>query len=285
MSIEWKFNRIGIYGVGLMGGSLGLALKQAHPECCIVGIGRNESRLHEAKRLGAIDESNTFTSPIEAPLDLLILCTPVRLLSEHLQKSLPYLSDHAVITDVGSTKSRVIEFCEPLIQKEQVFIGSHPMAGSHKTGVQAADSGLFQNRVCVVTPTDNTPKQQLNQLISLWQSVGMRVVQLTPQVHDELTAFSSHTPHLIAAALCLMAREKSPQIFDVLGKGFSDTTRIAAGDPNVWLDICLENREHILDALDTLSSQIESIQQAIQHSNEDEILNFLKQAQVFRESI
>lgn len=277
------FNTIGIYGVGLMGGSLGLAVKQKWPECRIIGIGRNEARLKEAVLCGAVDEWSTEPAKISPPLDLLVLCTPVRLLAGHLQDCLPVLAPQAVITDVGSTKNNVVKACEEATPADFTFIGSHPMAGSHKSGIEAADQTLFDGKTCIVTPTDSTPTEPLEKIQCFWKTLNMQVIKMLPEQHDKLTSLSSHLPHLVAASLCQLAGNAGKDIFDVIGTGFLDTTRIAAGDPKIWIDICMENKEELFKALSTLQQDINQLQSIIEQGNEQELKIYLEQSKKFRD--
>jgi len=279
------FQHIGIYGVGLLGGSLGLALKSVWPESEIVGIGRSAERLIEAKNRGAVDRFTCDPERIDPPLDFLVVCTPVRQVPEHLRQTLPSLQPGAVVTDVGSTKRTVVQRCEALAGNSVAFIGSHPMAGSHETGVKAATSRLFQDKICVVTETECSRLEALQAVRQIWETVGMRVIRMTPEQHDRLTARSSHLPHLIAAALCHVVGNMEPEIQSVLGDGFRDTTRIAAGDPGMWLDICLENRSEILASMQSLQTVLQNLNQWLAQADEPAVLRFLEQAQAWKKSV
>ncbi len=279
------YKRIGIYGVGLLGGSLGMALKAVNPDFTIIGIGRSAERLEEARRREAIDTYTCDPANINPPLDFLIICTPVRKVTEHLLQTLPSLKKGALVTDVGSTKTLVVNQCEKHGGNTIKFVGSHPMAGSHKTGVKAAIKDLYKKKICVVTQTERTNPTALEAVCSLWQLVGMRVVRMSPDLHDRLTARSSHLPHLVAASLCHVANNMESDITSVLGNGFRDTTRIAAGDPGMWMDICLENRDEILAAVDSMLSILHDLRQQIAMEDEHAIFQFLEQAQQWKKSV
>lgn len=273
------FRSLGIYGVGLLGGSLGLALKAISPELEIVGIGRSESRLLTAKQLGSIDRYTCDPSTLDEPLDGLILCTPVRLVPKAFQSMIGALTQNALVTDVGSAKGILTRDCEDIAEGRCYFVGSHPMAGSHETGVEAARADLFEGRVCVVTETPRSHKPAVEKIVNLWKRLGMKTVRMSPALHDQLTAYSSHLPHLVAAALCQAARTQGKEIEPVLGNGFLDTTRIAQGDPSMWVDICLDNRKSILGSLLTLRTVLTDLYCAIESSDEEAIRAFLTQAQ------
>lgn len=273
------FQHLGIFGVGLLGGSLGLALKNLFPSIRIVGIGRSKERLQTALNRGAIDEFTCDPASISPRLDALVLCTPVRMVPTALQAALPALESNAIVTDVGSTKATLVRECESIVEGRGHFVGSHPMAGSHKTGVEAARADLFHNKICVVTRTERSHPPALETVIALWRVVGMRIVQLNPAEHDRLTAFSSHLPHLIASALCHAAKSQGKEIDPVLGNGFRDTTRIAQGDPAMWVDICLENREAIRVSLLSFQQILKDLYDRIDSADEAAIRDFLEQAQ------
>ncbi len=274
---DLPFKRIGIYGVGLLGGSLGLALKETSLDVEIIGIGRSDERLKMALDKGVIDSYTCDPGEISPLLDALVICTPVRLAPKALISTWPSLTENAVITDVGSTKDMLVHGCEAAAGK-RFFVGSHPMAGSHKTGVSAARADLFNNKICVVTETENSNAPSVESIVQLWQLIGMRVIRMSPTDHDRLAAHSSHLPHIIASAMCHSALTQGKDIEPVLGDGFRDSTRIAQGDPSMWVDICLENRDAILNALQSLQSIISNFYDSIDASDENAIRSFLTEA-------
>lgn len=284
MNSQLPFQRLGIVGVGLLGGSLGLALKSRAPDIHITGIGRSEERLAEALRRGAIDQYALGSAVIAPPLDALVICTPVRLVPAALRTALPSLAPQALVTDVGSTKAGLVRQCEELAEDAVWFIGSHPIAGSHKTGVQAAKANLFHNKVCVVTATSRSHPPALEAITGLWRFLGMKVIHMDPGEHDRFLAFSSHLPHIAAAALCHAAMGKGKPIEALLGKGFRDTTRVAGGDPGLWLDICMENRESLRDSLLVLRRWITDFLSWLDRGDEAAILQFLTEAQKWKKN-
>lgn len=276
------FKRIGIFGVGLLGGSLGLALKERDSAVRIVGIGRSEQRLGAALDMGAIDEICTDPAALRDPLDCLVLCTPVRMIPGHFERALPALRDGAVITDVGSTKKALVESCEAVAGRRVRFVGSHPMAGSHESGVEAAKADLFDNRMCVMTPTAATDPEALRLTIDLWKLLGMRIVEMSPADHDRFTALSSHLPHLTASALCHAVQTGGDGVKPVIGSGFIDSTRLAEGNPELWLDICLDNREAISAAIDALRESLDALQRRMNAGDEEAVSEFLTSAQSWK---
>lgn len=279
------FERIGIYGVGLLGGSLGLALKHAFPEAERIGIGRNSERLQNAMNRGAIDRLTTDPATLEHSLDALVLCTPVRDVARHFEAVRPALAPHAIVTDVGSTKTVLVAECERVAGSEYRFVGSHPMAGSHKTGVDAARDDLFRDRLCIITPTPDTDPDAQTWVSDLWKALGMNLMLLSPEEHDRIAAYTSHMPHLVAAALCHTVQGQGERIRHVIGSGFQDTTRIAAGDPGLWVDICMDNQEELLRALEVFQRDVDAIRNAIREGNADEVQRFLQAAKSWKDSL
>ncbi|MDP8245674.1 MAG: prephenate dehydrogenase/arogenate dehydrogenase family protein [Candidatus Hinthialibacter antarcticus] len=277
------FQRIGIYGVGLLGGSVGLAIKRRWPQAQVVGIGRSVERLNEAVQCGAVDEISTQPDAIEPKLDALILCTPVRLIPENFKQTLASLTPNAVVTDVGSTKDELVAQCEAVAGNRVRFVGSHPMAGSHETGVAAARAELLDGRVCIVTPNETSDAEAVKLTLEFWQELGMRVTEMSPADHDRLTAHSSHLPHLTAKALCRVAEAQGDAILPVVGTGFHDTTRLAAGSPDIWFDICLDNQSAICDALTALSDELISLKKLIESGDEAGLREFLEKAKAWKD--
>ncbi len=274
-----SIQRVGIYGVGLLGGSVGMALKDKYPHLQILGIGRNEKKLQKAAELQAIDVWSCHPEEINPALDLLILCTPVRLLGRFLRQTMPSLKPKAIVTDVGSTKVRIVRQCERVAGDEVRFVGSHPIAGSHQTGVEAATKDLLRGKVCVVTETRHSDAYAVDFIASLWENLGMKVVRMSPQNHDYMLANSSHLPHMVAAALCHVVKEVGKEIQPFLGSGYRDTTRIAAGDPVMWVDISMDNREELLTSLKAMRHVIQDLESFLQREDEEALLEFLQQAQ------
>ncbi|HNT36131.1 MAG TPA: prephenate dehydrogenase/arogenate dehydrogenase family protein [bacterium] len=283
------FGTVGILGVGLLGGSLGMALKSAYLAERIIGIGRNQQRLQLALECGAVDEVSLNVSCVAPVLDLLVIATPVDRIASFVQESAEKLKPGAVITDVGSTKAKVVAQSESSIGRDDVFfVGSHPMAGGEKTGVQAARKDLFEGATCFVTPSPSTNPGARDQVCQLWRSVGGNVHLVSPEEHDALVAASSHLPHLIASALCLSAErsaENHAMLSKALGAGFKDTTRIAAGSEDLWRDICMHNRNNLLDCFEQFSLILEEIRIALGTNQEERLEALLRRAREFRENL
>lgn len=271
-----QVKRVAIFGVGLLGGSIGLALRAVAPGCQIVGYGHRQSTLDHARGIGAIDQS--FTSPTAAAegADLVILCTPVAIFPSLLQQLAPALSAKAVVTDVGSTKRSVVRAAEAVLTPGRgAFVGSHPMAGSEKRGVEFARTDLFQGARCIVTPSDRTDAAALQAVEGFWRSLGMNVVRLSPEEHDRLVCDVSHLPHAVAAALVAMQQDPA---LALAGKGFLDTTRIAGGDGSLWRDILQDNRDNLAASLKRFSATLAELVELLEPDQAQALANWLDAA-------
>jgi prephenate dehydrogenase len=264
--------RITILGVGLLGGSIGLAAKSVLSDCKIIGYGHRASTLKKAMECGAIDEGQPNLLRAVDGSDLVILCTPVGMFAELLRDMADGLAPDTVVTDVGSTKRSVVRMAEDLLPSNIHFIGSHPMAGSEKRGVEFARTDLFQNALCLVTPTPQTDAHALAKVQQFWKSIGMRIARLSPHDHDRLLADISHLPHALAACLIAMQHEAG---LDLAGKGFLDTTRIGSGDANLWRDILLDNRDNLRGSLSRLRDQLRELEHLLEDGDREELARWL----------
>jgi prephenate dehydrogenase len=266
--VRWK--KITIVGVGLLGGSLGLAIKRRRLAGRVEGYARRIATVEECRKLKALDKTTLDLASAVKDADLVILCTPLAQMRTLVKQMLPSLKRGAIVTDVGSVKASVVKDVEGLIAKAGAhFVGSHPMAGGEKSGVSAARADLFVNAVCVVTPTRKTPVAVLSQVEDFWEAVGARLLGLSPEQHDALVARSSHLPHAIAATLAawvLDPKHPFPQN-KLCATGFRDTTRIASGSPEMWRDIALANRRHLGRALNAFTADLRKFQAALQRGD------------------
>lgn len=249
-----------ILGVGLLGGSIGLGLRACASPCKIVGYGYRRETLEQAQAFGAIDRWSLDLGEAVADADLVILCTPVGLFETMLKQLAPVLKPGTLVTDVGSTKRSVVRLAQDLLPDANPFVGSHPMAGSEKRGVEYARADLFHNALCILTPTAGSPRSIVTGLEVFWKSLGMRIIRLSPEEHDAAVADISHLPHLLAAALVSM---QSRSAMPLAGNGFIDTTRIASGDARLWRDILLDNRDNVLTSLTRLQNEIATLKKLI----------------------
>jgi prephenate dehydrogenase len=276
-----------IVGVGLIGGSIAAALKSKRFARKVVGVGRDAARLSAAKSRGLIDEAATDISAVIERSSLVVICTPVDLVVSNARaiKSIceerwPKSSEHELplITDAASVKATI---CESLKQLPR-FVGSHPIAGSHHQGFEFADAHLFENRTCIVTPIAGANQDSVNRIDRFWQSIGMQTIRMTPEDHDVGLAMTSHLPHLVAAALSATLTDANRRL---IGTGFRDTTRISAGDPNLWSGIFLENAASVSRGIDEVQKQLESFKAALDRRDENEIRRLLRISQAIRKSL
>ena len=277
--MRWK--KISLLGVGLLGGSLGKAVKQRRLAGLVAGFVRRQAGARECEALGAADFATCDLPKALAGADLVVLCTPVAQMLPVVKRMLPFLERGAVVTDVGSVKGSVVREVERLVGSAGAhFVGSHPMAGSEQTGVAAAQGDLFVNAVCVITPTRKTNRTALRKVERLWEQVGAKVLKLSPDRHDEFVSRSSHLPYVLAAHLASFAlnpaypREQA----QLCAKGFRDTTRVASGSPEMWRDIVLANRDHLLRGLAELTGDLRTFKRMLSRGDSEPILNFFIEA-------
>lgn len=246
------FNRVAIVGLGLIGGSMGLSLRQARAAQQVIGYDLGRGVSDHARRVGAIDQSHNSLADAVRGAELIILATPVGAMRALLQEMATLASPGAVITDVASTKSQVISWAEEFLPGNVFFIGGHPMAGKEISGVDAADPALFRNRIYCLTPTRKTSPAALNKVSILVEALGARVRFLEPAEHDGQVAQVSHLPFVVSAALMNAVAESASWGDSSLlaASGFRDATRLAAGNPEMYRDICLTNHEALLHSLD-----------------------------------
>jgi prephenate dehydrogenase len=265
-----RFGKITIIGVGLLGGSMGLAVKRKKLAREVAGFVRRAASLKDCEKAGAVDFATTDLLAAVSNADLVILCTPLAQMSLLVKQFLPALKRGAIVTDVGSVKAGVVRELESLIQKSGAhFIGSHPMAGAEKTGVAAARADLFANAVCVLTPTKKSSATAVRKIKQFWKSLGAHVLKLAPEQHDLLVSRTSHLPHVVAATLAnLVLNPTNPKTQAALcANGFRDTTRIASGSPEMWRDIALANRKNLSRSLDALVFELKRFQNTLKKSD------------------
>lgn len=277
-----SLKQISIAGVGLLGGSVGLALRAAGFAGRRLGIGRRESSLKAAIEYGAVDEVTQDVAAGVAAADLVILCSPIGQFEDLMRRMAPALPPTARVTDVGSTKQEVIRMAARCLPRGVRFVGSHPMAGSEKTGVEFARADLFDRAVCLITPTPKTDPADVEWLDAFWRALGGHTRVLTPQRHDALLARVSHLPHAVATALVQMALKDAA--IEVAGPGFGDTTRIASGDPALWTDIFRTNREAVCKAVDGLIAELTRFRDRLASDETTALFDWLQQSREARDA-
>jgi prephenate dehydrogenase len=280
------FRKLTIIGVGLLGGSLGLAVRRRKLARRTAGFVRRAASLKDCKKAGVADFVTTDLLAAVWDADLVILCAPLAQMRPLAERMLPALKPGAIVTDVGSVKAGVMRELETLIAKAGAyFVGSHPMAGAEKIGVNAARADLFENAVCVVTPTNKTNRAALSKVKQFWKAVGSRMLELTPATHDLLVSRSSHLPHVMAATLAnLVLHPAQPRIqAAVCANGFRDTTRIASGSPEMWRDIALANRKNLGRSVDAFVAELKKFRRALAKADAVTIAKFFATAKQRRD--
>lgn len=277
-----NYEHVVIVGVGLLGGSIGMALRERGLAKTVVGVGRDASKLQNAVNLGAIDSFTQDLASACKPADLAIVCTPVQLVSSVVCDCLKFMPG-GLITDVGSTKATI---CEQVPQSNSNaparFVGSHPLAGSEKVGVEHARGNLFDGRTCVVTPTSETSPADVQRTSQLWNHLGSHTVTMDPQAHDAAIARTSHVPHIVASALSASTPD---EVLDLAASGWIDTTRIAAGNPDLWQQIISENRMPVIEALTEFTGQLNRWIDAIERNDSTAIQELLELGKRQRDSV
>ncbi len=277
-----KWDTVAILGVGLIGGSIGLALCERGLARRVVGIGRSAARLGMAKRMGAITSTTVHLKRGVADAELTVVCTPVARIVEDVRAVAEHCPAGSLITDVGSTKREIVAALDMVLSRDVGFVGSHPLAGSEKTGVAAARADLFQGRVTVVTPTRRSDEKDVAAVSKFWSDIGSRVDRMSATVHDRIVAATSHLPHLVASVLSSIARGEE---LSLASTGWFDTTRIAAGDPELWTQILLMNRRHVSKALDRFETRLAAVRRGLNDGDAASLTRFLEQAKQNRDAV
>jgi len=282
-----QFRKITIIGVGLLGGSIGLAARQRRIAGEIAGFVRRAASLKDCEKAGAVDYATTDLLAAVSKADLVILCTPLAQMPSLAQQLLPALKRGAIVTDVGSVKADVVRELESLVKQSGAhFVGSHPMAGGEKMGVRAARADLYADAICVVTPTKKSNPNAVRKLEQFWQALGARTLRLDAARHDLLVSRSSHLPHVVAATLVnLVLGPANPKTqVGLCATGFRDTTRIASGSPEMWRDIALANRKHVARSVDAFAAELKKFQSALKRDDASAVETFFANAKRRRDN-
>lgn len=278
-----------VIGLGLIGGSLALCIKDEHPNATIMGYDVNQKQSQLGKMLGVIDEIVEDISIGATKADLILIATPVKEVERIIELlcDVP-LKDNVIISDAGSTKLEIVKKAVCLKENGIAFIGGHPMAGSHKSGVTAAKSILFENAFYLFTPEEDTRVEDLEKLQSWLKGTKARFLQVRPEEHDYITGVISHFPHVIAASLVHQAEKTSLKqnlITRLAAGGFRDITRIASSSPEMWKDISLHNKNVLIDLLQEWQNEMEKIAQMLKEEKEEEIYEYFFQAKKYRDEM
>lgn len=280
------FRKTALIGVGLLGGSLGLALQRRKLSETVVGYVRREASLQDCADCGVVHSATMDLVEAVSDADFIVLCTPLAQMLSLTEKLLPHLKPGALLTDVGSVKGNAVKQLTTIASNAGAcFIGSHPMAGSEQSGPTAAREDLFDKAVCVLTPERDTPPDRLVDLDTLWTSVGARTISLSADLHDNLTGRCSHLPHVVAAGLAnyVLSPAHPPEQKELCATGFRDTTRVASGSPEMWRDISLTNSRHLQRVLGVFIEDLQEFQLALERNDEAAILDFFETAKQRRD--
>jgi len=283
MYSQEMFDQITILGPGLLGASIGIAAQERG----LAKIIHSWSRRPET-RAACLDQpwcGAVFDQPAEAckGSQLVVICTPVETIIPLLKQIAPSLSDYALVTDVGSTKSQICRAAQGIDLQPGTFIGSHPMAGSEQTGMAHARNDLFENAACILTPLDATPITAVEEIGRFWKNLGMTVTHTSPELHDEIVAHISHLPHILASALSSYLSTQDEDWHLLAGGGLRDTTRIASGDPSLWRQILLSNKEEVIRAVSGLEEELHTLKSALLNDDANALQQHLKRGKTYRD--
>jgi prephenate dehydrogenase len=277
-----RIGTLTIVGVGLIGGSLGLAARRRRLVGRVIGAGRNPAALERARVLGAIDDISLDPTDAVCRAEVAVFCTPVTLIVEQVLAAAPGCARGTLLTDAGSTKGAIVRALDGKLPPGVSFVGSHPLAGSEKRGPEHADADLFQGRVTVVTPTPKSDRAAVERTVALWEALGSRVKLMGPDEHDRALAVTSHLPHLLASAL---AGVLPPELHELAATGFRDTTRVASGDPSLWTGILLQNRAALIEALGKFQDQVIEFKMALMTGDQSAIDALLARGKRSRDAL
>jgi prephenate dehydrogenase len=280
--------KLAVVGVGLIGGSLALALKAAEAVGEVIGIGRGLANLEKALELGVVDRITRDPAEGVAEADLVFLATPVMALPQVAAEVLPHMKRGAVLTDGGSVKEAVVHAIEPLLPEGVHFVPGHPIAGTERSGADAAFASLYQGRRCILTPTEKTSSGALELVRQVWETAGSDVVEMPVDKHDRILAAISHLPHMVAYSLvnAVSSYDRYEEnILEYSAGGFRDFTRIASSDPVMWRDIAMTNREALLEMMDHFESFFAELKEDIRSGDGSRLFEFFQRSKKNRDAI
>ncbi len=281
-----RWNKISLIGMGLMGGSLALAIKQGQLALKIHAFVRRAASVTEATKLAMADVITQDLREVVRDADLVVLCTPLSQMRTLTEQMRPHLKPGTIVTDVGSVKGSVMQELEPIVHSAQgQFIGSHPMAGSEKTGLASARADLFHNAICLVTPGVHATADAICAVQNFWKAVGGWPIRMTPELHDDLVSRSSHLPHVVASELAnyVLSPAHPKEQSLVCANGFRDTTRIAAGSTEMWRDIAMANRKNLGRVLGVFIEDLQEFQLALEREDVQAVEEFFAKAKQRRD--
>ncbi|HOK57190.1 MAG TPA: prephenate dehydrogenase/arogenate dehydrogenase family protein [bacterium] len=279
-----EFKNIGIIGLGLIGGSLGLDLKKKKIAEKIIGYSRKKETMEKAVQIRAIDMYCKNPEELIEKVDFLILATPIRTIEEYI-KLIKKVKPEIFFTDVASVKKIICEKVKKIIGEKTNFVGSHPISGSEKSGIDFIKEGLFENKTAVITITEETNKIAKEKTKKIWKSLGSKVFEMSPEEHDRILGFTSHLPHFLVYSLLATAQKNKNILKDFFGSGFLDTTRIGKSNPQMWSEIFLYNKKNILLWIKKFEKEMKKLKKLIENNNIEDIKKYLTKSKNFREDL
>lgn len=277
-----RISTLALVGVGLIGGSVGLAARRRGVGTRVVGFDRDRAALAQALERGILDEAAPYLAAAVRRADVAVFCTPVDTVAAQVLAAAPGCRPGALLTDVGSTKAAIVRDLQGRLPAGVAFVGSHPLAGSEKRGPAFARADLFDDRLVVVTPAGPVDDGAVSRLTEFWHSLGAAVRVMDPEEHDRALALTSHLPHLVASAL---AGVLPPEWAELTATGFRDTTRLAAGDPDLWAAIFRSNQTSVLAALDRLDGWLCRFRLALASGDSATLIELLRQGKAARDGL
>jgi prephenate dehydrogenase len=275
-----EFEKIAIVGLGLIGGSLALALKESKQVKAVVGIDPDKETVKYALSKGIIDEGSSDISEGVEGAEIVVIATHVGIIPDTAKSIFESATEGAIITDVGSVKSSIVKRIESNLPDNLNFIGGHPIAGTENSGVKFADSNLFKGRRCILTPTQKTKTEVVNKISKMWEAVGSQVYNMDPETHDHIFSIVSHLPHVIAFSLVntVLNAKDNDELMDFAGGGLKDYTRVAASSPEMWTEIFKANKDQLLEAISKFNGTLKEIEQAIENEDFESLRKQLENA-------
>ncbi len=278
-------NKITIIGVGLIGGSLAKAIKANKLATVVCGYGRDQLRLEKAKKGNIIDELSTDIGEAIEGADIVVIATPVGTFKQILEDIEPLISEQVIISDVGSTKTNIVKIVNTVLkEKSKCFVPAHPIAGKEKSGFEVSVSDLFEDKKVILTPLEDNAPESIKVIHDMWTGVGSEVDYMSSESHDELLGMTSHLPHMLAFSLVNYLVSQNPTASIYAGGGFKDFSRIASGDAVMWRDICLQNKDQIINHIKGYQATLNDLIDAIDEDNSEKLETLFTTAKNTRDS-
>lgn len=279
------FEKITVIAPGLLGASIGMAVHKRSLATSVVAWARREEAREVLQSCDWCDQAPEGIEEACGDSELIVLCAPVERIIDLAKRIAPSLESNPIVTDVGSVKSLLSRECHAAFESKARFVGSHPMAGSEKTGMENADADLFVGNPCFVTPLADSDTIAVDAVSEFWSKLGAQVLRESPEQHDAIVANVSHLPHLLASSLASYLATKLPTAGQFCGNGLKDTTRIASGDPHLWREIVSQNRPEILKSIDAFQDELQQLRSAITNEDDFALLKKLADGKAFRDQL